>query len=65
MSILHWKKIKKTVLKEKPYEFSLTSNKLWLSVSKALDKSINTVPNMFPSSRVFLLTLTTWEYVLV
>ena len=36
------------VLKEKPYAFSLASNKLWLSVSNALDRSINIVPTSFP-----------------
>ena len=38
-------------LKEKPYAFSLASNKLWLKVSDSLDRSINIVPTILPLSR--------------
>ena len=42
------------VLKEKPYAFNLASNKLWLSVSNALDKSNNIVPTFLPLSTAYL-----------
>ena len=38
-------------MKVKSYAFCLASNKLWLSVSNALDRSINIVPPFLPLSR--------------
>ena len=46
-----WLWLNFVALKEKKYPFSVASNKLWLSLSSALDGSINMVPTILLLSR--------------